>query len=118
MWTTQKLSFHLDTSSEICKCLKKLWRKNAHNIDKLPQNLLQDVGNKISKPIVPNLWRISKVTPLYKSDSKSDFSNYRPISVLTCLSKVLEQVIHYQLSNHLEKHHLLAANVDSMFMPF
>ena len=51
IWTTQKLSFHLDTSSEICKCLKKLWRKKAHNIDKLPQNLLQDVGNKISKPI-------------------------------------------------------------------
>ena len=101
------------------KCLKKLRRKKAHGIDELPPNLLKDVANKILKPmafiinksllsgIVPDLWKISKVTPLYKSDSKSDFSNYCPISVLPCLSKVLEQVVRRQLSNYLEKHYLL-----------
>ena len=99
--------------------MKKLRRKKAHGIDELPPNLLKDVASKISKPlafiinkylssgIVPDLWKISKVTPLYKSDSKSDFSNYCPISVLPCLSKVLEQVIDRQLSNYLEKHYLL-----------
>ena len=64
----------------------------------------------MSSGIVPDLWKISKVTPLYKSDSKSDFSNYRPISVLPCLSKVLEQVVHRQLSNYLEKHYLLKSS--------
>ena len=122
IWTTQKFSFHSVTPSEICKCLRKLRRKKAHGIDELPPNLLKDVANEISKPlafiinkslssgIVPDLWKISKVTPLYKSDSKSDFSNYRPISVLPCLSTVLEQGIHYQLSNHLEKHYLLKSS--------
>ena len=102
--------------------MKKLRRKKAHGIDELPPNLLKDVASKISKPlafiinkylssgIVPDLWKISKVTPLYKSDSKSDFSNYRPISVLPCLSKVLEQVVHRQLSNYLEKHYLLKSS--------
>ena len=97
-------------------------RKKAHGIDELPPNLLKDVANEISKPlafiinkslssgIVPDLWKISKVTPLYKSDSTSDFSNCRPISVLMCLSKVLEQVVHYQLSNYLEKHYLLKSS--------
>ena len=120
--TTQKFSFHSVTLSEICKCLRKLRRKKAHGIDELPPNLLKDVANEISKPlafiinkslssgIVPDLWKISKVTPLYKSDSKSDFSNYRPISVLPCLSKVIEQVLHRQLSNYLEKYYLLKSS--------
>ena len=120
--TTQKFSFHSVTQSEICKCLRKLRRKKAHGIDELPPNLLKNVANEISKPlafiinkslssgIVPDLWKISKVTPLYKSDSKSDFSNYRPISVLSCLSKVLEQAVHRQLSNYLEKHYLLKSS--------
>ena len=102
--------------------MRKLRRKKAHGIDKLPQNLLKDVANEISKPlafiinksllsgIVPDLWKISKITSLYKSDSKSDFNNYHPISVLLCLSKVLEQVIHRQLSNYLEKHYLLKSS--------
>ena len=102
--------------------MRKLRRKKAHGSDELPPNLLKDVVNEISKPLafiinkslssglVPDLWKISKVTPLYKSDSKSDFSNYRPISVLPCLSKVLEQVVHRQLSNYLEKHYLLKSS--------
>ena len=100
--------------------MRKLRRKKAHGSDELPPNLLKDVVNEISKPLafiinkslssglVPDLWKISKVTPLYKSDS--DFSNYRPISVLPCLSKVLEQVVHRQLSNYLEKHYLLKSS--------
>ena len=110
------------TPSESCKCLRKLRRKKAHGIDELPPNLLKDVANKISKllafiinkylssGIVPDLWKISKVSPLYKSNSKSSFSNYRPISVLTCLSKVLKQVVHCQLSNYFEKHYLLKSS--------
>ena len=117
--TTQKLSFPSVTRSEICKCLKKSRGKKAHGIDELPPNLFKDVANEVSKPMVfiinkslssgkvPGPWKISKVTPLYKSDSKSYFSNYRPVSVLPCLSKVLEQVVHCQLSNYLEKHYLL-----------
>ena len=120
--TTQIFSFRSVTPSEICKCLKKLRRKKAHGIDELPPNVLKDVANEISKQmafiinkslssgIVPDLWKISKVIPLYKSDSKADFSNYSPISVLPCLSKVLEQVVHRQLSNYLEKHNLLKSS--------
>ena len=94
--------------SKICKCSKKLRSKKAHRIDELPPNLFKDVTNKISKPlafiinkslsldIAPDLWKIS---PLYKSDSKSDFSDCRAISLLPCLSKVPEQVVtvNYQI---------------------
>ena len=118
-WYEQPKNFLTVTPSEICKCFRKLWHKKAHRIDELPPNLLKNVANEISKPlafiinkslssgIIPDLWEISEVTPLYKSNSKSDFSNYHPISFLLCLSKVLEQVVHRQLSNYLEKHYLL-----------
>ena len=68
------------------------------------------INKSLSSSIVADLWKISKVTLLYKSDSKSDFSNYRPISVFPCLAKVLEQVVHRQLSNYLEKHCLLKSS--------
>ena len=41
----------------------------------------------IEKGIFPDDLKIAKVTPIYKSDDKSDLSNYRPISVLSCFSK-------------------------------
>ena len=68
------------------------------------------INKSLSLGIVPDLCKISKVTPLYKSDSKSGLSNYRSISILLCLSRVLEQVVHRQLSNYLEKHYLLKSN--------
>ena len=75
------------------------------------------INNKsLSSGIVPYTWKISKVTPFYKSDSKSDLRHYRPISLLPCLSKVLEQIVHRQLSNYLEKHYLLKSS-QSGFRP-
>ena len=122
--TTQRFSFRSVTPSEICRYLKKLQRNKSSGIDELPPNLLKDTAEEISKPLafiinkslsigtVPNLWKTSKVTPLHKSDSKSDFNNYRPISVLPCLSKILERIVHRQISGYLEKHCLLR---DSQF---
>ena len=125
----QPKNFHFTRShcQKSVNVSKKLQCKKAHGTDELPPNLLKDVAEEISKPmafiiskslssgIVPDLWKISKVTPLYKLHSKSDFSNYCPISVLPCLSKVLEQVVHWQLSNYLEKHYLIkAADSDSV----
>ena len=121
-WYEQPKNFLTVTPSEICKCFRKLWHKKAHRIDELPPNLLKNVANEISKPltfiinkslsssIVPDLWKRSKVTPPYKSDSKSDLSNYHPLSVLSYLYKVLVQLVHCQFSNYLEKLYLLKSS--------
>ena len=47
----------------------------------------------IEKGIFPDDLKIAKVTPIYKADDKSDVSNYRPISVLSCFSKILERIM-------------------------
>ena len=46
---------------------------------------------------VPDDLKVARVTPIYKSGSKDDFSNYRPISILPICSKILEKIVHKQL---------------------
>ena len=47
--------------------------------------------------IFPDSLKIEKVTPLYKSGDSSSLSNYRPISVLPCFSKMLERIMYRRL---------------------
>ena len=39
-------------------------------------------------------WKCAKVTPIFKDGDKADVSNYRPISVLCIISKILELAVH------------------------
>ena len=55
----------------------------------------------------PDEWKIAKVTPIFKKGSKSDLNNYRPISVLPIVSKLLEKIIYQQLYDYLDKNKLL-----------
>ena len=87
----------------------------AAGLDRIPARLLKDaeaelapsitylVNKSISDGIVPDLWKVARVTPLYKSDDKLQVENYRPISVLPVLSKVVERVVHSQLNAHLHQ---------------
>ena len=41
--------------------------------------------------------KIGKISPIHKSEEKTQFDNYRPISVLNIASKILLRIIHRQL---------------------
>ena len=56
----------------------------------------------ISTSKLPIQWRSHRITPIHKSGDKSLISNYRPISLLCVLSKVLEKVIYNRIITHLE----------------
>ena len=45
----------------------------------------------------PSKWKQAKVTPIFKAGDKDDVNNYRPISVLPIVSKVIERSVHNQL---------------------
>ena len=45
--------------------------------------------------------KIARALPIFKSGDKVPFSNYRPISVLPCFSKILERIIHNRFTNYL-----------------
>ena len=57
---------------------------------------------------VPEDWKISNVSPIFKSGDPSSASNYRPISLLSLVSKALEKIIHHRVMNCLSHHHLLS----------
>ena len=53
---------------------------------------------------------MAKIIPVYKSGSKNDVNNYRPISILPIVSKVLERVVQVQLLNFIREHKILSIN--------
>ena len=64
----------------------------------------------IDKHQFPTQFKQAKVIPLFKSGDNSQPSNYRPISVLSLLSKPLEKHIHKHIYRHLDKFDLLHKN--------
>ena len=57
--------------------------------------------------VFPDKLKIAKILPVFKSDDPSLFSNYRPISILPCLSKVFEKLFYLRLSGFLTKFNIL-----------
>ena len=60
----------------------------------------------ISSGRFPDACKIAKLKPLFKKGSKTDPKNYRPISLLPLMSKVLERIVHEQTMAFLDKHFL------------
>ena len=54
--------------------------------------------------IFPQSCKIAKVVPLFKLGSTENLSNYRPISILPCFSKILEKLIYPRVSAFFQKH--------------
>ena len=64
-------------------------------------------NHSITNSVFPSKWKEAKVTPLHKNGPHEEINNYRPISVLPVLSKVLEKHVHESLSEYLHQHKLL-----------
>ena len=94
------------------KCLKL---KKVSGLDGLPARLLKDsavviadcvthlVNLFIESGTVPSEWKQAKVVPLFKSGNKDDLDNYRPMSILPILSKILEKAVFHQLHSYLSE---------------
>ena len=102
------------------KHLKNLQRAKACGLDQLPSSLLKDAANKIARSLtyiinlllatsaVPTDWKKAKVSPIYKSGSTTELENYRPISVLPIVSKIMEREVHRQLYKFLDETKLIS----------
>ncbi|CAG4937325.1 unnamed protein product [Colias eurytheme] len=61
----------------------------------------------ISSGVFPSVWKDTYVIPLPKKPNPSSFSEFRPISILPFLSKILERLVHQQLNTFINKHNIL-----------
>ena len=108
------------SEKQILTELKRLKNKKSTGLDGISAVILKlaskeitpaltyIINRSIAERVFPSRWKVAKVIPLFKKGDKSLPDNYRPISLLPVVSKVLERVIHIQLSNHLKKYALLA----------
>ncbi|KAF8562768.1 hypothetical protein P879_11287 [Paragonimus westermani] len=55
-------------------------------------------------------WKSGSVIPIHKTGSRADPSNYRPVALLSIISKVMESIIADAITNHLESNSLLHPN--------
>ena len=58
--------------------------------------------------IIPKIWKKANVIPIHKKESKSILSNYRPVSLLSVLIKIMERIIFKHLYNHFQDNFLLS----------
>ena len=70
-------------------------------------SILFIVNKSISFNQFPTTWKEAKVKPLFKSGSKDDINNYRPISILPTISKLIEKWVEKQFSQYLNDFQLL-----------
>ena len=65
--------------------------------------LAETVSLSLVEGVFPKSLKIARVIPIHKGGSKTDVSNYRPISLLGALSKVYEKIMHSRIVEFLEK---------------
>ena len=117
----ENVSFKLPkiTTEFVHKQLRKMSANKATGLDGISCKLLKLSAEIIVPHIVnicnasinrahfPRPWKKARVVPLYKSGDTNDVMNYRPISVLPILSKLLERHVHNHLYMYLTEFKLL-----------
>ena len=66
------------------------------------------INKSFTDGVFPGVWKCAKVTALFKDGDKSLKDNYRPISILPTISKIIERSAHIQLSSFPEENKLLS----------
>ena len=61
------------------------------------------INQSLQSGIVPNSIKIAKIIPIYKSKNKCEVKNYRPISLLPAISKLIERVMYKRLYKFIMK---------------
>ena len=117
-----KFQFTQVDTNYIKKAVMALKNSKSPRPDKIPTKLFKDAIETICQPLTivfnaslekgtfPDIWKVARVTPVFKSGQKSNLSNYRPISVLSVFSRLLEKLAHDQLYDFLRANELLSKN--------
>ena len=104
---------------EIANIISSLNSSKAIGPNSVPYRILFLLTNEISKQLedlfnlsfmtslLPSVLKTAKVVPVFKKDSKLDYSNYRPISLLSNIKKVLEKLMYERLYAFLSNNNII-----------
>jgi hypothetical protein len=100
--------------------LKRLDTSKTPGFDELTGILLKQCASVLCYPLArlfqlsfdtgvfPSDWKVAKVIPVYKKGDKANPANYRPVALLSLLSKLMEGYVAFHLRRHLETNSLLS----------
>lgn len=109
-------------TAEIKRIIVSLKNSKSSGYDNTPADLYKFAVDILCEPIAnicnlcmsrgvfPEALKKSIVIPIHKAGNRDSVNNYRPISLLPTLSKILEKVINKRLLEYLEKYQLLSNN--------
>ena len=117
-----ELQFSEMSEQQIIKIIKSMANKRSFSHDTVSNKMIKYTQLSIAKPLthlinlslklnhIPKDWKTAKIVPIYKNDDKTSPNNYRPISLLPTISKVLEKVVANQVHSYLSFNKLLTSN--------
>ena len=106
--------FYPTTGQEIAKLIQNLPNKKSSGHDDIDNVLLKEISSglitvlenlfneSLQTGIFPDIFKLAEVVPLHKGKEKNQQNNYRPISLLCTLSKILEKIVYKRLYTFLD----------------
>ena len=94
------------TVDDVYKCLSSLDVNKTSGPDNISPRFLKSFAHDLTDSCtfifklsmtsgkLPSSWKLANVTPVHKKEDKGKVNNYRPVSLLSVVSKVLERLIH------------------------
>ena len=119
---TSSFSFHLITPDIVRQLIDSLKSCGGSGSVDIPNKVLKALKDVIDVPLslifnrcinegyFPDALKIAQVQPVFKSGEKSSICNFRPISILSGLSKIFEKFLNAQLTEYFETNQILSAN--------
>ena len=107
------------TPQEIESIIRSLNKKKSVGPDSIPVFLLKILSRHLAQPLAkivnvslqtgfsPDKLKVGKVNPMYRKGTCDNPSNYRPISILSALSKIFEKLMHQRLHKFFELFEIL-----------
>jgi hypothetical protein len=107
------------TPEHVKKIIKKLQPKLSYDAIGVSTKMIKFIGDEIALPlshifnislregVFPQKLKMCRVIPIFKAGNELDCDNYRPISLLSSISKILEKIVAQKLISHLLENDLL-----------
>ena len=123
-----RLSSIVITELDVSSVLQSLSTGKASGPDQINNRVLKELAFQLASPLcslfkyslqigkVPKHWKLANVCAIHKKNDPQLVSNYRPVSLLSCVSKVLEKIIHKYMFNFFVSNNAISS-LQSGFVP-
>ena len=109
------------TTPGVTKLLNNIKTSKASGPDNIPNMVLKECASELSLAVtclfqssidsgqLPSDWTNANVSPIFKKGDRHKAENYRPVSLTSVLSKLLEHIVCHSLMQHFEKNEVLTS---------